>query len=324
MDAAAPGPWHRGEIAVQARVGVDPARREALAPLLRPFLDAQHRAFYPQLPMLVAGAVDEDGFPWATILEGGPGFLRVPDERHLRIGAAPAGDDPARPGLAAGRPVGLLGIELPTRRRNRLNGRIVAADAQALEVEVSLAFGNCPKYIHTRALAAVDDAAFAPAPAEAVDGLDAAARAAIARACTFFVASHAGAGEGGGADVSHRGGRPGFVGVEREAGADWLAVPDFAGNRFFNTLGNLVATGRAGVLLPDFESGDVLQLSGEAEVIFDGPRVAAFAGAERLWRVRAERVVRRRGALRWRGAAGEASPFVGRTGTWAETAPSPD
>ena len=313
MTAGAASPWHRGELAVQARAGVDPARSAAVAPFFRPLLNAQHAAFYPMLPLVVAGAVDGDDRPWATILEGEPGFLHAPDERHLRIAAAPAPGDPAAAGLAAGRPVGLLGIQLETRRRNRLNGRLVEVSPDAMTVEVGAAFGNCPKYIHTRTLAPVEAARFAPAPAEALPALDDEARAAIGRSRTFFVASYAD--EGGRAvDASHRGGRAGFVEVD----GDWLTIPDFAGNQFFNTLGNLVATGRAGLLFPDFEIGDLLQLSGAAEVLFDAPRAAAFAGAERLWRVRAERVVRRRGALRWRGAVEEVSRFVEATGTWAQ------
>lgn len=308
------GPWHRGELAAQALAGVDPARSAAIAPFFRPFLNEQHLAFWPQLPIVVAGAVDDGGLPWATILEGGPGFASAPDDRHLRVAAEPAADDPARAGLAPGKSIGLLGIQLETRRRNRLNGRIVGAGDCGLDVEVGVAFGNCPKYIHTRALAPVDDAAFAPAPAETSAGLDDAARAAIAGAGVFFVASYADEGARG-VDVSHRGGRPGFVATD----GDWLTIPDFSGNQFFNTLGNLLATGRAGLLFPDFATGDMLQLSGVAEVLYDDPRQAAFAGAERLWRVHAERVVRRRGALRWRGAVAEVSPFVARTGVWAET-----
>ncbi|MGN6527667.1 MAG: 2Fe-2S iron-sulfur cluster-binding protein [Burkholderiaceae bacterium] len=329
MSATAAGRWHRGELEAQARAGVAAARSTAVSQFLRPFLNEQHRAFWPQLPFVVAGAVDDEDRPWATILEGGPGFVRVPDEHRLRIAAAPAVDDPARPGLAQDRPVGLLGIQLETRRRNRMNGRVVGVDweasvlpdrgahADSLDLEVGVSFGNCPKYIHTRTLAPVDEAAWAPRPAEALDGLDDAARAAIARASAFFVASYADE-DGRGVDVSHRGGRPGFVGVEQDADGEWLVIPDFAGNQFFNTLGNLLASGRAGLLFPDFETGDVLQLSGAAEVVFEGPRVAAFPGAERLWRVRPERVVRRRGALRWRGAVDEASPFVEPTGTWLE------
>ena len=304
------GPWHRGEREAQARAGVDPQHTARVAPFLRPLLTAQHRAFYPLLPSLVVGAVDDAGLPWATILEGGPGFVQSPDETHLRIAAQAAADDPARAGLAAGCAVGLLGIELSTRRRNRLNGRIEADAGDALAVAVDQAYGNCPKYIHTRELAAVDAA---PAPAERLAALDDDARAAIRRAGTFFVASYVDDGTRQ-VDVSHRGGRPGFV----DACGDLLTIPDFAGNQFFNTLGNLLANPRAGLLFPDFATGDLLQLSGSAEVFFDGAHLAGFAGALRAWQVRVQHVVRRRGALRWRGEVGEVSPAVAGTGTWEE------
>ena len=314
----ASNPWHRGELLAQALAGVDPSYALRAAPALRDRLTEQHANFYPRLPFVVAGSVDDDGRPWATLLEGLPGFLSVPDPRHLRIDAVPAEDDPAAPGLAAGRAVGLLGIELATRRRNRLNGRAVVARKGTLAVEVDRAFGNCPRYIHTREL---EYCASRPAPAQFGTTLDDTARAAIRRAATLFVASYvdvnpqpsASSGDAGRqVDVSHRGGRPGFVDVD----GDLLTIPDFAGNRYFNTLGNLVANPRAGLLFPDFETGDLLQVSGSAEVVFDSPRVADFPGAERLWRVRVERWVRRPGALHWRGAVHDEAAEVEETGPW--------
>jgi predicted pyridoxine 5'-phosphate oxidase superfamily flavin-nucleotide-binding protein len=303
-------PWHRGELEMQRRAGVEPAQAARTAAFQRTILIEQHRAFYPLLPFVVAGAVDDAGMPWATVLQGAPGFMQAPDEIRLRIAAVPDEQDPARAGLGAGRPVALLGIQLETRRRNRLNGRIASADGSGLEIAVERAYGNCPRYITTRALAWTPPAAARP---ETASGLDDEARATIARADTLFVASYAD--EGGRAvDVSHRGGRPGFVGVD----GDTLVVPDFNGNKFFNTLGNLLANPRAGLLFVDFERGDLLQLSGRAEVLFDSPLLAAFAGAERGWRVDVERLVRRRGALGWRGRGLERSPAVAGTGTWDE------
>ena len=51
-----------------------------------------------------------------------------------------------------------------------------------------------------------------------------------------------------------------------------------------------------------FSSGDLLQMTGDAEVETDSPEIAELAGAERLWRFRPRRVVRRPGGLplRWR------------------------
>ena len=86
----------------------------------------------------------------------------------------------------------------------------------------------------------------------------------------------------GGADVSHRGGPRGFVRLSREAGATVLAFPDYRGNFFFNTLGNLHTNPRAGLLFADFATGDVLMLTGRTEVIWDGPELASFLGAQRV------------------------------------------
>jgi len=302
-------PWHRGERTAQALAQVDPAHIAKVTPFLRDFLNEQHRAFYPLLPFIVAGAVDDAGVPWATLLEGPPGFVHAADERHLRIEAAPHGDDPARPGLAAGRAVGLLGIELATRRRNRLNGRIERVDAGGLDVAVERAYGNCPRFITTRALAWTPPV---PAPPEAAAGLDDEARATLREAATFFVASYADE-DSRGVDVSHRGGRPGFVAVD----GDTLTVPDFDGNKFFNTLGNFVVNPRAGLVFADFERGDLLQLAGRVELLFDRAQLEGFEGANRGWRLHVEHRVRRRGALGWRGPALEASPASAGTDTWA-------
>lgn len=64
-----------------------------------------------------------------------------------------------------------------------------------------------------------------------------------------------------------------------------------------NTLGNLLTNPRAGLLFIDFASGDLLHLSGTTELVFGGPEIAAFQGAERLWRLHVEHLVRRRNAL---------------------------
>lgn len=231
----------------------------------------------------------------ATLLAGAPGFVSSPDPRTLGIAAAPDGSEPMAHALVPGAPAGLLGIDLATRRRNRANGTVASADAAGFVLAVQQSFGNCPKYIHVRE---VRGAPAAPGPIEAVAALDGAARALVARANTFFVASGARTGErAGGVDVSHRGGPPGFVSVE----GDVLAVPDYPGNRYFNTLGNLVSEPRAALLFVDFERGDLLHLQGTVEVVWEGPEVRALPGAERLWRLRVERGWRRRGALplRW-------------------------
>lgn len=297
-------PLHEGEIAIQRRLGVHEPVREMTRRMMRDHMPDQHREFFAHLPFVVLGGQDGEGLPAATLLAGAPGFLSTPDERTLRIAVPLTKDDPLNSGAVEGAPVGVLGIMLETRRRNRMNGRIVARDAAGLTVAVDQSFGNCPQYITPRSWRPADTASVAAEGAETLTALDAEALAMIARADTLFVASHAGGGDAAhGVDVSHRGGPPGFVRVLADGR---LLVPDYAGNRVFNTLGNLLVDPRAGLLFVGFDSGDLLHVGGHAEIVWEGPLVAATPGAQRVWTVRPEWIVRRRGALplRWAVPAG--------------------
>ncbi|KMN51182.1 hypothetical protein VL04_10055 [Chromobacterium violaceum] len=318
MSDSPPIPWHPGEREMQRRAG-SLERMAATGPrVVRDHMPEQHRDFFRQLPFIVMAAVDEAGRPWAGIVEGRPGFVDSPDPRSLRIAAQPSPADPLRDCLRPGAAVGLLGIELHTRRRNRMNGELTAMDDGGFAVAVGQSFGNCPKYIQQREF----EFSREPGPrilgsVEWMDELDDDARAAIAAADTFFVAS-AVQDDGGRwqADASHRGGKPGFVKMD----GDTLTIPDFAGNGYFNTLGNLLLQPRAGLLFVDFASGDTLQLAGRAEVP-DTETPPPFAGAERWWTFRVERVVRRRNALALRWTLREYSPFALATGAWPHAAP---
>lgn len=309
-----PSPWHRGEVEIQRSVGVE-ARMDGIGRrVIRDYLLDQHRAFFPQLPFLVVGSVDPAGAPWATIVAGQPGFIGSPDIYTLSIEAARQPSDPADAGMEDGDPVGLLGVELHTRRRNRMNGAL-RRTAGGFDVVVDQSYGNCPQYIQLRDFAIVGDPAAPYAgEVETSTDLDVDARALIAAADTFFVASYSDEG-GRRVDVSHRGGKPGFVRIGQDG---VLTIPDFAGNLFFNTLGNIRLNGKAGLVFVDFSSGDMLQLTGEAEVVLDSPEIAAFQGAERLWRVRPTKIVRRRSILpvRWADRANGASPNALITGDW--------
>jgi uncharacterized protein len=273
--------WHEGERAVHRAAGVSDEIVLIGARNIRDFMPDQHRAFFAQLPFLVTGAVDKAGCPWASILSGAPGFLTTPDPRLLHIAAQPAEGDPLAEALRPGAAIGLLGIDLATRRRNRANGHVASMAADGFTVAVEQSFGNCPKYIQPRGYG--PPLAVSRPRAEPLPAIDGAARALIRRADTCFVASATpGANDVRTADVSHRGGRPGFVDIA-EDGA--IVIPDYRGNHYFNTLGNLVVNPRAGLAFVDFESGDLLQLTGTTQIIWNGPQLRAFTGAERLWRL---------------------------------------
>lgn len=309
--------WHAGEVAAQRRYGLDERLAEVGRQVVREYMPEQHREFFAQLPMLFLGGLDDAGQPWATAVAGEPGFVSTPDQRTLRIEGGLAAGDPLEGLLRVGDHVGTLGLQPVTRRRNRANGVIESADNGVLTIGVLQSFGNCPKYIQAReheAVAGADDASRAPRVRRGA-ALTAEDRALIASADTLFIASAhmaPSAGRGRGVDVSHRGGRAGFVRIE----GDELIVPDFAGNYFFNTLGNLSAWPRAGLLFIDYTTGDMLHIAADAEVIWEGEEVKAFTGAERLMRFRVREVVRNTAALPLRWAAPVMSPHLERTGTW--------
>ena len=305
--AAAPtsvSTWHEGERAAQTRAGTAARMAEIGPHVVRDFMPDQHRAFFEQLPFVVLGSLDAENRPWASIVSGLPGFATSPHPRRLEIEANPVPGDPLADALQTGVPLGLLGIELPTRRRNRLNGHVVARDEAGFAIHVVESFGNCPQYIQRR-----DYTAFTPGAVavEGFTGLPDEAAARIRAADTMFVASAAR--RDGAArysiDVSHRGGQPGFLGIDA-TGA--IVVPDFRGNGFFQTIGNFVAFPRAGLLIPDFATGDLLQVTGDAEVIWEGKEVEVYPGAERLWKITPRTGRWLRGAFPLRFGDAELSP----------------
>lgn len=316
-DTKAASPWHAGEIALQTRVGVADRMAAFGRKVIRDFMPDQHRDFYEQLPFIAIGTVDGHGNAWASLIAAEPGFASSPNPRSLAINVPRNPADPADAGMDDGAAIGMLGIELHTRRRNRMNGSIRRTDAAGFTITVEHAFGNCPQYIQLR------DWHLQPGHKEFVEAapqragqLDERARAIISRADTFFVASYVDR-DGGGrqVDASHRGGKPGFVRIDEAA---VLTIPDFAGNLHFNTLGNILLNPKVGLVFVDFESGDMLHLSGDAEIVFDSPEIAAFQGAERLWRVTPRVVVLRAAAMPLRWTFTGWSPNSLMTGDWDE------
>lgn len=320
LPIATTSPWHRGELEIQKKVGVAEKMDDIGRRFICDHLIEQHRLFYPQLPFLVAGTVDTEGNPWATIITGRPGFMRATDDYTLNISALRDPSDPADPGMENGDAIGILGIELHTRRRNRLNGKIARSTVSNFDLKVVHSYGNCPRYIQLRDFSFVREPGV-PFSGEVAtrSGLDQEARDLITSADAFFVASYAEEAGNRQVDVSHRGGKPGFVRVGID---DVLTIPDFAGNLFFNTLGNILLNGRAGLVFADFFSGDLLQLTGRANVVLDSPEIETFQGAERLWHFRVEKLVRRKGALalRWALREGGESPYSAMTGDWQRAA----
>lgn len=290
---------HRGEQLVQRRAGVTADGRGsagvsgAIPPVAAEFLSRQR--------MLVIAAADDDGMVWAGVLTGPEGFTTAPETRTVVAHALPRDGDPLAGCFDTERDIGMLAIEPAGRRRMRVNGR-ARKDGDRLLVHTEQVYANCPKYIQTRTVTEDDLPAGSPT-ALTTRALNADQQRWITAADTFFVATHA---AGLGADVSHRGGNPGFVTVTGDRRLTW---PDYVGNSMYMTLGNLELDPRCGLLFLDWERGHALHLTGRARVDWSPERAAAVPGAQRLVDFDVERVVQVAGATGQRWAFGTYSRF---------------
>ena len=144
---------------------------------IRSWMPDQHRSFYANLQIIYVSIRDNKGRPRALALTGPAGFIQSPNSTELTITPQQSLDRGARQPLtrpflqqqgclcqtvkvpsrllifpyhadfAAGKGVGLLGLEMHTRRRNRANGVITAAGEGFVQIHILESFGNCPKYI---------------------------------------------------------------------------------------------------------------------------------------------------------------------------------
>ena len=255
-------PFHDGEIAVQERAGErNIALRHGagigsrIAPGALSFLARQR--------LIAVSIAGDDGHLWTSVWHGTPGFAHSDDGQRVDISPSMmvlSPHDPARPRALAGRGIGMLAIELESRRRLRINGTI-EADASDLVVFVRESVGNCPKYIQRREPHTVAAPVLA-SHSESGRTLDVARRELVERVDTAFVGSlH----PLRGADASHRGGKPGFIQV---VDATTLRVPDYRGNGMFMTLGNFESDSRASLVAVDFARGRAVSCSGDAYLRF--------------------------------------------------------
>ena len=292
--------WHPGERMVQTRAGVNDKMSKLGPRVIRNYMLDQHRKFFASLPMVITGSQDENENVWAYPLFGDPGFIQSPTPELLSIKSPMSHAGPALPQLNTRSQVGLLGIDLETRRRNRLNGTVLEKDHNGFTIGVEESFGNCPQYIQQRRLHTEprDD----ETTTEYVDRWSRPLRECITNADTCFIASTFSSqhtNRNSGMDVSHRGGQRGFLGFDDR---DRLIIPDFPGNSFFNTVGNLTLDPRAGLLFLDFSGGNIITLTMSAEIIWKTENAAVCGDHDRVIRLslKAGYVVRNALPYRWK------------------------
>lgn len=305
--------FHEGERAVQARAG-EGAIAQRNASVIGNTVIAGARPFIEKQVMVATTHRDGHGRLWAGLQFGAPGFARSLDGRAIALHRPEAerqADDPLWQDLTPDARLGLLFIELSSRRRYRVNGHVEQLDSTGLRLAIAEAFPNCPKYIQRRQPRGTAGSASSEA-ANATRGhlLNDAAMALLSAADTLFVASGA---PDGHLDASHRGGPRGFIEVLAN---HRLRVPDYAGNSMFNTLGNLALDPACGLVVPDFETGRLLHLTGEARLLWRQPDPRGLTGGTgRFWEFEVHEWLLRKGAapLGWEYL--DASPFLPQTST---------
>ncbi|WP_321393061.1 pyridoxamine 5'-phosphate oxidase family protein [Emcibacter sp.] len=279
-------PFHKGEQHLQEITGRRRLTEKIGRNFIRPYLTEQHQDFFRELRYLFLSRRDGDGWPLPLFLQDDLPLMTVPDDQHLIL-HGPPGD------LQEGQRLGVLGLDLTNRRRNRVNGRIIAREEDLIILRVDQAYGNCPQYIDLEDVGRLP----APGPEVTLTYLTPELEGFIRANRRFFIAS----GYNGhlndvlsGMDISHRGGVPGFVQV---VAPDRLIFPDYSGNNFFNTLGNILMDGKAGLMFIDFLSGARLRILGKARIIFKNFEEAGWTPdpdapeANRLVEVEIEKVL---------------------------------
>ncbi|KAK5144101.1 hypothetical protein LTR32_003908 [Rachicladosporium monterosium] len=312
-------PWHDGEIKMQQLMKV-PNLDNPTVPALSPQL-ANHLKV---APLIAIGTLDKQGRPWTTLwggekglarsLGGGVAGIRTPVTGRYDpvveelVGKTATGEVVKEAG--EGRMVSGLTIDLETRKRTKLYGRMIAGALSGREDEITgseetvaeiqlvlkieQSLGNCPKYLNRKHIVPT----FAR-PELISDGPHLPQRALdlIAKADLFFLSSSRPDQD---MDTNHRGGPPGFLrvvsaGSESTSTPASIAWPEYSGNRFYQSIGNLLLNPLCGLCVPDFETGDMLHLTGTTRIL-TGADANAFLPRSNL-------------ALPFRGVAGESSPY---------------
>ncbi|MCJ1351039.1 MAG: hypothetical protein MMC33_001021 [Icmadophila ericetorum] len=321
--------FHDGEKRMRSLLQVPPGENPT-----SDFLTPQAAFSLQNYPLLAIGTLDALQRPWTTIWGGEPGFARPLSSSIVGIKTlVDPRFDPVVEALVGGRQDGEvvkeegqgrlfagLTIDLMKRKRVKLGGRMVAGALGQIKshpwkenakiAQVQLVFniqeslGNCPKYLNKKEITAslpepvlISDSL--PLPNEAIKLLD--------KADMFFVSS---SDHEFSMDTNHRGGPPGFVRVlENGASGVTLVYPEYSGNRLYQTLGNLQTTPKAGFVIPDFDTGDVLYITGDTSIHIGSKAASLLPHSNVVIEIKATgaRFVQR--GLPFRGKLAERSPY---------------
>lgn len=203
--------------------------------------------------LIVLAHLGEQGFDVAGISGPPPLVDLVPTEEAITLRLPQ--DVETR--LSVDGMIGGIVINPAQARRSRVAGRLVSVGGR-LELRCQVGFTNCRKYM-TPTTSTGTTSLVGPARRDQLAVDDEAVSAALATAETAFLVT---ATPDGVADVSHRGGPPGFL--------RWAPIPrqlewtEYLGDGMFVSVGNLRRRNRFALLVLDFATGDAIRLDGVA------------------------------------------------------------
>lgn len=284
--------YHYGELTAQEKAGTLGTAAELAAGMRNSLnFSANHDAFLTAQSFAVISSVDlESGYVWVTPLFAKSGDLIAISENEIAISAHCVPKEDSLHLIEPGTPLSLLGIDLNKRTRHRINGVALGFDNKGdrkLHLEVKEYTPNCPKYINRREIifdANNPETINESAKREERSALTETDQILIRSMDTLWIGSYA---PNAGADCNHRGGKPGFIRVTSPSTIEW---PEYRGNGMHFTAGNLEVHDRAGVTVVDFESGNMIQMTGRAVV--DWNHDGRYEGASRAIVFHIEHLVR--------------------------------
>jgi len=281
--------FHEGERSVQLRAG-EAGIADRNSVMIANTILGGARPFIEQQLMVVLASIDAEGAVWSSVQFGNPGFAHAKSSTAVSIEApliSRDNTDPFWANIDFNPSIGMLFIELESRRRYRINGQLVRNDGLGIEVSVLEAYANCPKYIQKRHLN-YNEKNLSIKSASSGTAIDTQIKNLIRAADTMFVATN---NSKTGADSSHRGGNSGFIKIINE---HELQIPDYDGNSLFNTLGNIQLEPRTGLCIPNFDGQQLLQLTGKSELLWDQEDPNNLTGGtHRFWKFELERWILR-------------------------------
>ncbi|KAK7409006.1 hypothetical protein QQX98_008825 [Neonectria punicea] len=313
--------FHEGERAMHQLLKV-PRHENPTAP----GLPMRYAMRVMQSSLVALGTLDDAGRPWTTVWGGDRGFARpvaegvlalnsAVDTRHdpvfkaLWVGADVEDGTVVQTGAGDGKAMAGLSVDLETRDRVKLIGKMIAGSATGGGKEVQMAMavtgslGNCPKYLNKKDVVLNEMkpelvSESLPLPREALD--------LIGKADMFFLSST----NGEEMDTNYRGGSPGFVRVVRneEDGLE-LVYPEFSGNRLYQTLGNFKVNPLVGMMIPDFDTADVLYLTGSASILVGEEASSLLARTQLAVKISVTAASYVKCGLPFRGSVLEYSPY---------------